>query len=243
MSASENPLANKVRAIRSIAFGTLLAVIALWILIAAVIRGGTIGIIIGIIILGPAGTMLATGLSAFIKPRQPGLPAEPLLEPLRIPVPANAQGPISIASTSGRGIYSTDLSAQTCTCDRFVEMQRARFQIGDIRRLCGHLCKLYCQTPELQELNELKRAMVSNGYGIRTSIVILQVTRDNELCGDAAFAWNRGDPWVDVFAPGRTGSIERFGFSYTEKRWSYGDPPPSIGKQLKAEIMKTIRES
>jgi hypothetical protein len=223
--------------------GSALAVIALWILIGALIRGGTFGIVIGVIFLGPAGTLLATGLRAFIKPRQPAWPAEPLLEPLRIPVPTNPPGPVSIASTSGRGIYKTDLSKQTCTCGRFVDLQRTRYQIGDIRRLCGHLCKQYCQTPEFQQLDELKLAMVSNGYGIRTSISLLEISKDGQPFAQAAFLWEKGDPWVDVFAPGRTGRIERFGFSYTEKRWSYGDPPPDVGRQLKAEILKTIRES
>ena len=240
MAASENPLGMKVQAVRSIAFGSILAAIGVWILISAALRGGVLGIVIALVIIGAAATLILKGLIVFIRPR---LPTEPLLEPLRIPVPANPQGAISIESTSGRGTYTTDLSKQTCTCDRFVDLQRTRYQIGDIRRLCSHLCKLYRQTPELHQLSELKRAMISTGYQVRTSISILQVTRDGQHYSDAAFMWNRGDPWVDVFAPGRTGEIERFGFSYVDKRWSYGDPPPNIGKQLKAEIMRAIRES
>ncbi len=97
-------------------------------------------------------------------------PAGEVPEPVRIPIPANPPEVQIIKSTSGQGSYRTDLSKQTCTCDRFVNFRRTRYQIGDLRRLCRHLCMLYVQMPEFDQVDELKAAMISNGFGIRTSL-------------------------------------------------------------------------
>ena len=70
---------------------------------------------------------------------------------------------------------------------------------------------------------------------------MLTILKDGEPQGPAAFMWDAGQPWVDVFAEGKSGEIERFGYSTEEKRWSYGSPPPHVAKQLKAEIKKTVQ--
>jgi len=196
--------------------------------------------IVGVVLLLPVGMIIWFTMRGIKASR---LPSEPLIEQLRIPVPANPPTMQIIESTSGRGKYKTDLSKQTCTCDRFRDYQRVRYQIGDIRRLCRHLCLLYCKMPEFEQLDPVKRAMIRNGFGIRTSISLLNVTKDGQPYSDAAFMYDKGNPWVDVFARGESGSIERFGYSTKERRWAYGDPPPDVAKQLKAEIMRTLRET
>ncbi len=158
-------------------------------------------------------------------------------EPLRIPVPQEPGPPQRMPSSSTDRTYDVDLAFQTCSCDDFQTIQRQRFQAGDMRRLCRHLCKLYVHTAEYEQLDPMKKAIIGNGFGVRTSIRILRV---DEIDQDVAILWNHDDPWWDVFAKDRHSEFQRYGYNIEEKRWSYGDPPPGLGRVLRKVINEQV---
>lgn len=58
------------------------------------------------------------------------------------PIPGHLKKPIKGRSSTAGEFYDVRLIEQTCTCANW-QAERCRYEIGDIRRLCKHLTRLY----------------------------------------------------------------------------------------------------
>lgn len=200
-------------------------------------------IIIIIFIISPIFGLFAligsVGIIAFpvIKDRlnRPQVPDE-----LKIPIPPiKYNQKIQVESSSGEGVYGVNLYQMICSCPDYRRNRRSRFYPGDIRRLCKHLSGLYCENMDISSLNEIKQAILVNGYGVKTNFTILHI---EELDENVAVTYDHRDEWWNVFARGKKGEIERFGYNTDEKRWSYGESPPKIARELKKVLNKMAKQ-
>ena len=167
---------------------------------------------------------------------QPAVPDE-----LKIPIPSIEHNKtIQIESSLGEDIYNVNLYQMTCSCQDYRKHRRSRFQPGDIRRLCKHIVGLYCENMDIDSLDEMKQAILLNGYGICTNFTILHV---KELDEDIAVMYDHGYEWWDVFARSKRGKIERYGYDIDNKRWAYGASPPKIASELKKALSKMARQA
>jgi len=155
--------------------------------------------------------------------RQIGAAWEP---PLLPSVPA-AQ-PVTLPSFTTAGVsYHVDPAAMTCTCEDF-RQTRSGFASHDIRRACKHLRQalLDADVPMADGLRDMLEDEYFPGY----DLFYAQKIGSREVF----FAYNRGSDWVNVFD-----GVDRYGYSFIERRWSYGDSPKNA-TAIKSVIKRLV---
>jgi len=134
----------------------------------------------------------------------------------------------TVASEKTRGVqYDVDLSIPVCACPDGV--RRSVLSRGHLNRCCKHVFYTYAQLRPRQGWPEWLDGFLAHASppSIDAHWIVVD-TAPRTLIGIHA------SEWCDVFAPRRT-IYDRFSFSYTELRWSYGDRPKNA-EQIESEI-------
>jgi len=128
-----------------------------------------------------------------------------------------------------------NLTTQTCSCDEYFR-ERSRFPMGHFSRCCVHMARAMAELKPDQGWPTWLDALIvdcdTRGRGTA-------VTADWSLIavpGGPALVSSGSKQWLSVFAP-RGQAYGRFGYSLSEKRWSFSlapDAGPTIAAAIAA---------
>ena len=139
--------------------------------------------------------------------------------------------------------YDVDLDKQTCTCDRFVGGKNC-FPPNHLGRICSHLCNEMNKQHSFDDLHHLARAACFLATREETRSAYAIKHQDLPLM---YIIVGKNDDWINIYSREKlakqsvyeaSGDFERFGWSCTEKRWSYGVGNP--GASLLRHFLKAI---
>ena len=131
--------------------------------------------------------------------------------------------------------YSVNLYKMTCTCKDFHERQRSLLPVGDIRRLCKHLMREYKHNIGLNGLSDFNKNIFNEGYALNKNfknVIIENVSQPVIINYDTA------NDWWNIYFPTESGTYKRYGYSPSEKRFSYNEKPKGFVKPLRAKLQE-----
>lgn len=124
--------------------------------------------------------------------------------------------------------YELDLFSQSCSCPKFASQQH--FQKNDVRRWCKHLIEAMDQHGAFAKLDQSYHVPIMNALGSISEIYQYQHPEMKAVY----FVVGHNEDWLNVIVR-RTkqgektvqasGHYRRYGWSYSQKRWSNGDAP------------------
>lgn len=156
---------------------------------------------------------------------------------LRFRIPEYVTGRKSVRSFSGHGIYQVSLAEQTCTCPDF-KKRRAMQPRNHFSRWCKHLMREYIGRDVFEHASPFHKAFAFEAAGTHRKAVKLSCSELPDMVATIGL----DEEWLNVFAQTRrkgervhnaSGGIRRFGWNFSQQRWSYGVGPPGAGKVRK----------
>lgn len=132
---------------------------------------------------------------------------------------------VPVRSPSEEWTFEVDLASHQCSCSDW-SGQRDSHPVGHIGRCCKHVARAFLTAVPQKGWPDWLQALFVDcdwrGRGTcpedQWSIVAI---RSRPILVSSG---KRG--WSNVFAPAKSGRYERFGYSWSERRWSYGILPP-----------------
>ena len=124
--------------------------------------------------------------------------------------------------------YELDLFSQSCSCPKFASQKH--FRKNDVRRWCKHLIEAMDQHGAFAKLDERYYVPIMNALGGISEIYQYQHPEMKAVY----FVVGHNEDWLNVIirrtkqgekAAQASGHYKRYGWSYSQKRWSYGDAP------------------
>ncbi len=129
--------------------------------------------------------------------------------------------------------YTVSLAAQTCSCADFLETRRS-FAENYFSRWCKHIIAAANDVGAFGEANLWHKAIANEGAGGPVAAFLITPPDGQDFL--ATIGASR--EWINVFVrtarpgeklPNLTGPVRQFGWSLSEKRWSYGSAPRGAG--------------
>jgi hypothetical protein len=129
--------------------------------------------------------------------------------------------------------YDVDLSGPGCTCPDWRGC-RADLPVGHLTRCCKHTLDAYPQIVPRGLWSGWIGAYIASGWSVspKTEWSLISVGRTTWLVSTPG-----EDEWMNFYAQ-ENGLYERFGYSLTDERWSYGIEPSSVKELLKLALAK-----
>jgi hypothetical protein len=154
-------------------------------------------------------------------------PAEPRLPSIDITVEIKSH-------TEKDVIYAVDLTGPACTCPDW-RGWRADLPVGHLARCCKHTFDAYSQIVPRGLWPGWIGAYIAAGWRVspKTEWSLISIDSNTWLVSTPG----GDDEWMNFYAQ-ENGLYERFGYSLTEKRWSYEIEPSSAKKLLKLALAR-----
>lgn len=146
--------------------------------------------------------------------------------PAHLPLLVKPQMPgvnvtVEVPSRSKKEIYNVGLNEHTCTCPEWES--RRTWPAGHPGRCCKHIAYAFVTSGIVVEpwFQALLDDCFNRGSGTdpKDDWILLSLPDQKPILVSGA-----SNDWSIVFAPGANG-YERFGFSRSQNRWSYGTGP------------------
>jgi hypothetical protein len=131
-------------------------------------------------------------------------------------------------------VYAVDLTGPTCTCPDW-RGSRYELPVGHLTRCCKHVFDAYAQLVPRGLWPGWIGAYLACGWvtAPKTEWILLSVGKTMWLVSTPAGE----DEWMNFYGQ-ENNSYERFGYSLTQKRWSYGIEPTSAKNLLELALAK-----
>jgi len=138
-------------------------------------------------------------------------------------LPDEFDRPIKIKSFSEPKLfYELNLYKYTCTCPDF-EDRRIQFAMNNPQRLCKHLLQAIYERKKIQKFFDPIEHYFLTRYRKKQREKLTTITLvNNEKLG---IVWMNNKEWIDILEQNETGSVQKYGYNFFEKRWSYGTKP------------------
>lgn len=138
---------------------------------------------------------------------------------------------VEVGSHSSDDIYQVNLAGPTCTCPDFNSYRKDR-PLGHLTRCCKHILEAYAQIEPKTGYPSWMGAFIDEAWKPHPK----QDWKVVEIDSSPVLFSSAPKEWSNVFAL-NDGNYERFGYSVTDDRWSYGISPPN-SETIAAEILK-----
>lgn len=160
-----------------------------------------------------------------LAPKMP--PSEPKLPPIDLTLRIKSHTQPDVR-------YDVDLSGQSCTCPDWRGC-RADLPLGHLTRCCKHSFDAYSQIIPHGLWPGWIGAYIASGWRVspKTEWSLVSICNTTWLVSTP----DEGNEWMNFYAQ-ENGSYERFGYSLTEKRWSYDIEPSSAKTLLQLALAK-----
>lgn len=141
---------------------------------------------------------------------------------------------VPIPDPVGATRFEVDLDEHRCTCPEWSSLRKVR-QPGDIGRCCNHVARAFLSIATQRGWPDWFQALIDDcelrGRGTQPEDewAIVTIQSRNLLASSGKSGWS------NVFAPARSGKYQRFGYSWSDRRWSYGIVPPN-GETIAAAL-------
>lgn len=132
-----------------------------------------------------------------------------------------------------QNIYTVNIYLMTCTCKDFEKKNRSQYLRGDIRRLCKHLMVHYRFPFAVRGLSDLNRFIIKSGYSVDKHFRYFNMEK---IPLPIAVNFETKDDWWNIFMANEQGVYYRYGYSPTDKRFSYDDKPRGFVLELRKKL-------
>lgn len=142
-------------------------------------------------------------------------------------------------SFNSDNIYYVNLYKMTCTCKDFQEKQRYQTAVGDIRRLCKHLMFEYKNCMGFVGLSDFNKKIIEAGHSFKKNFRDIKI---ETLRHPIIINYDTPNEWWNIYFPSETGVYKRYGYSPTDKRFSYDEKPRGFVKPLRAKLEELYKQ-